>query len=198
MSGQKRGPWTITAQRQVYDNPWIAVQEYDVLRPDGSPGLYGVLEPKHLAVGVVPIFPNGDTVLVGQYRFALDEHSWECPEGGGALNEDPVVSARRELEEETGCRAEHWLELHRFAVSNSVTSERAVGFLAWGLSEGEPCREASEADMVVKRLPFHKAYLMAMCGEISDAFSIMMLGKAEYLARTGALPETIARAMLDR
>ncbi len=198
MSTHKRGPWTITAQRQAYDNRWIRVSEYDVIRPDGAPGLYGVMEPKHLAVGVVPIFANGDTLLVGQYRFAIDEYSWECPEGGGAPDGDPLDAAKRELAEETGYTASHWLEINRFAVSNSVTSERGLGYLAWELSEGEPDREGSEADMVVKRLPFHQAHLMAMSGEIADAFSILMLGKADYLARTGALPERLASAMLMR
>lgn len=198
MSGDKRGPWTITAQRQVYDNPWVTVSEYDVIRPDGAPGLYGVLEPKHLAVGVAPIYPNGDTLLVGQYRFAIDRHSWECPEGGAPMDVDPLEAAGRELAEETGCTAEHWLELHRLAVSNSVTSEWAVGYLAWGLTDGEPDREGSEADMIVKRLPFHEAHAMAMSGEITDAFSILMLGKADYLARTGGLPDDLARAMLER
>lgn len=194
----KRGPWTITAERQVYDNPWLSVSEFDVIRPDGAPGLYGVVEPKHVAIGVVPIYPNGDTLLVGQYRFAIDTHSWECPEGGGPLSGEPLDTAKRELAEETGRAAEHWIELGRSALSNSMTCERSVGYLAWGLSEGAPDREGSEADMIVKRLPFHEAHAMAMSGEITDAFSILMLGKADYLARTGGLPEALSRAMLKR
>ncbi|MCP2678698.1 NUDIX hydrolase [Maricaulaceae bacterium NA33B04] len=196
MSGKKRGPWTITAERETYTNPWITVREYDVIRPDGSPGLYGVMEPKFLAIGVVPVFENGDTLLVGQYRFAIDQHSWECPEGGGPKDEDAIAGGQRELAEETGYTADHWLSMGRMAMSNSVTNEWAEGLIAWGLSEGEPDRDSSEADMVVKRMPFHQAYEMAMSGQITDAFSMLLLGKAEYLARTGALPDTLARAML--
>lgn len=198
MSEKRRGPWTITAQRQVYENPWISVNEYDVIRPDGAPGLYGVMEPKQLAVGVAPIFANGDTLLVGQHRFAIDRHSWECPEGGGPLGEAPRLTAERELAEETGWSASQWLELNRMATSNSVTSEWAIGFLAWDLREGQPDRDGAEADMIVKRLPFQKAHAMAMSGEITDAFSILMLGKADYLARTGGLPDALAAAMLGR
>ncbi len=196
MSGKKRGPWTITAEREAYTNPWITVREYNVIRPDGRPGLYGVMEPKFLAIGVVPLFENGDTLLVGQYRFAIDQHSWECPEGGGPKDGDTIAGGQRELAEETGYTADHWLSMGRMAMSNSVTNEWAEGLIAWSLREGEPDRDGSEADMVVKRLPFHQAHEMAMSGEITDAFSMLLLGKADYLARTGALPDTLARAML--
>jgi 8-oxo-dGTP pyrophosphatase MutT (NUDIX family) len=196
MTGSKRGPWTIRAQRTAYENPWLQVHEYEVLKPDGSPGLYGVIQPKFLAVGVVAVFENGDTVLVGQHRFALDAWSWECPEGGGPLDADPVETARRELAEETGYRAARFQEICSFDVSNSVTNERAVGFLATGLDAGAPDREASEADMEMRRLPFSDAYAMAMCGEIRDGFSIILLGAAAHLARTGVIDRSLAAAML--
>lgn len=196
ISGSKRGPWTVRAQRRVYENPWIEVTEYDVLQPDGSPGLYGVMQPKFIAVGVVALFENGDTLLVGQHRFALDAWSWECPEGGGSPSDDPLDTARRELAEETGYGAQDFRELCSFDVSNSVTSERAVGFLATGLSAGAPDREASEADMQMRRLPFHRAYAMAMSGEIRDGFSIILLNAAAYLARTGGLDRALSAVML--
>jgi len=196
MSETKRGPWTVRAERSVYENPWIQVREYDVLQPDGSPGLYGVMEPKFIAVGVVPLFENGDTLLVGQHRFALDAFSWECPEGGGAKDADPLDTARRELAEETGWRASHYREICSFDVSNSVTNEQAVGFLATGLEPGSSDREGSEADMEVWRLPFHQAYGMAMSGEIRDGFSIILLSAAAHLARTGGLDHALAARML--
>mgnify|MGYP001549812674 CR=1 FL=1 len=196
MSETKRGPWTVRSERTVYENPWITVSEFDVLQPDGSPGLYGVMEPKFLAVGVVPLFENGDTLLVGQHRFALDAFSWECPEGGGTKDADPLDTARRELAEETGWRASHYRQICSFDVSNSVTSERAVGFLATGLEPGSPDREGSEADMEVRRMPFHQAYEMAMSGTIRDGFSIILLSAAAHLARTGGLDRALAARML--
>jgi len=194
----RRGPWKIEAERLAYDNPWVSLREYEVLRPDGAPGLYGVLEPKHIAVGVVPVFADGTTVLVGQYRFALDAYSWELPEGGGPLGEDPLETARRELAEETGLVADRWRELIGFDVSNSVTNERAVGYLAWELSEGKPHREGSEADMVMKRIALQDALEMAMSGRIRDGFTIVMLSAADHLARSGALDAGLARAILSR
>lgn len=196
MSETRRGPWSVRAKRSVYENPWIKVSEYDVLKPDGAPGLYGVMEPKFIAVGVVPVFENGDTLLVGQHRFALDAFSWECPEGGGAKEADPLETARRELAEETGWRASHYREICSFDVSNSVTNEQAVGFLATGLEPGSPDREGSEADMEVRRIPFHQSYDMAMSGAIRDGFSIILLSAAAHLARTGGLDRALAAVML--
>lgn len=196
MTSTKRGPWTVLSERTAYANPWITVSEYQVLQPDGSPGLYGVMQPKFIAVGVVPVFENGDTVLVGQHRFALDAWSWECPEGGGPKDSDPLDTARRELAEETGYSAGAYRQICSFDVSNSVTNEAAVGFLATQLSPGAPDRDPSEADMKMRRLPFHEAYAMAMSGGIRDGFSIILLSAAAHLARTGALEDRLASAML--
>jgi 8-oxo-dGTP pyrophosphatase MutT (NUDIX family) len=196
MNETRRGPWTIRAERSVYENPWITVSEYDVLKPDGTPGLYGVLQPKFIAVGVVPVFENGDTLLVGQHRFALDAFSWECPEGGGPKDADPLETARRELAEETGWRASDYREICSFDVSNSVTNETAVGYLATGLMPGSPDRDSSEADMEVRRVPFHEAYAMAMSGALRDGFSIILLSAAAHLARTGGLDPMLAARML--
>lgn len=192
----RRGPWSVLAERAVYENPWMRVTEYDVLRPDGSPGLYGVVSPKNLAVGVLPVFPDGTTVLVGQHRFTLDAHSWELPEGGGPFDQDPETTARRELKEEAGLSARRWLRLLDFDVSNSITDERAIGFLAWDLEEGEPEREAAEADMTTRRVGVQQALAMAMAGEIRDGLTLAMLAAADYMARDGRLDPDLARAVL--
>ena len=86
MSGS-RGPWQVGASRTVYENPWLRLTEHDVTRPDGEPGLYGVVEFANLAIAVLPLFEDGTTVLVGQHRFPQDKYSWEIPEGGGPLGE---------------------------------------------------------------------------------------------------------------
>lgn len=197
MTEHKRGPWTILTERLGYENPWMKVREFDVLRPDGQPGLYGVVEPKNAAIGILPVFENGDTVLVGQYRFALDAWSWELPEGGGPEGVSALETARRELEEETGLAAEHWCALSEFDVSNSITNERAHSFIAWGLSEGDPDREGTEADMQMRRLPLREALEMAMSGSIRDGFTLIMLMTAVEKARRGALDPGLSRSILS-
>lgn len=192
---ETRGPWTVLARRTAYTNPWMEVAEYDVLRPDGSPGLYGVMSPRGYAIGILPVFSDGTTLLVGQHRFTLDAHSWELPEGGGAKDTDPIDSAKRELEEETGYRAARWAPLLQIDLSNSLTDERAFAFLAWDLEPGRQALEASEADLETRRLPFDEALEMAMSEQIRDAFTVAMLAKADYMRRTGRLPEPVMRAL---
>jgi hypothetical protein len=98
----RSNPWTTLSSRPVYDNPWIRVREDQVLRPDGLPGIYGVVQFKNRAVGVLPIDGEGRIWLVGQYRYPLKAYSWEIPEGGSGPSETPEATAHRELREETG------------------------------------------------------------------------------------------------
>src|SRR3954468_23077292 len=90
-------PWTTLSRRPIYENPWIAVREDQVIRPDGQPGIYGVVHYKNVAVGVLPVEEDGAVWLVGQYRYTLDRYSWEIPEGGGPPGESPEAAAHREL-----------------------------------------------------------------------------------------------------
>ena len=107
------GPWLRRSRETVYANPWIEVLHDDVVRPDGSPGVYGVVHFRNLAVGVVAVADDGRILLVGQHRYTLDAYSWEIPEGGAAPDESPEAGARRELAEETGFEADTWRELCR-------------------------------------------------------------------------------------
>ena len=87
-------PWTTVASREVYRNAWMWVREDDVIRPDGSRGIYGVVD-KHDAVGVVALTDAGEVVLVGQYRYPTDVYSWEIVEGGVDDGEDPLRGGQR-------------------------------------------------------------------------------------------------------
>src|ERR1700757_643102 len=112
-------PWKSLSAKVHYENRWIRVVEHQVVNPSGGHGIYGVVHFKHIAVGIVP-WEDGYIWLVGQYRFPLDRYSWEIPEGGGLLSEDPLATAQRELKEETGMTAEHWEIIVKMDLSNSV------------------------------------------------------------------------------
>ena len=120
----------------MYENDWIRVEHHEVLGPTGGPGVYGTVHFKNQATGVVPIDNGGNVILVGQYRFPLHAYSWEIPEGRrSARDRTALESAQRELREECGLEARHWLQLLDMDLSNSVSDERSTVFLAWELSE---------------------------------------------------------------
>jgi 8-oxo-dGTP pyrophosphatase MutT (NUDIX family) len=164
-------PWTVIASRPIYDNNWIGLTEYDVINPGGGKGIYGKVHFKGLAIGVVPLDEQGNTWLVGQYRFTLNAYSWEIPEGGGELSVDPVESAKRELKEETGLIAGDWSLIQEMHLSNSVSDERALIFLARRLEQRESMPEETE-QLVVRKLPFEEACRMVEDGLITDSMSV--------------------------
>jgi 8-oxo-dGTP pyrophosphatase MutT (NUDIX family) len=182
--------------RTVYENPWIRVREYDACAPTGVATLYGVVSFKKHALGVLPVTDGGEVILVGQERFVFDELSWELPEGGGDPLRPALEGAQRELIEETGFRASNWFPLlNDVRLSNSVTDERAFAFLAWGLTPDQQLLPDPTELFTLRRVPFFKAVELAVSGAMTDAFSIMMLLKADHLARTGALPEGVSRLL---
>lgn len=180
---KKIGPWQRLTQDTVYDNPWISVTHETVKTPAGSDGIYGKVHFKSRAVGIIPIDSQGNTLLVGQHRYTLDEYSWEIPMGGGRLSETPLQAARRELKEETGLHGGEWQQLFRLHTSNSITDEEGYVFVVRGASSGEAELEASESDLVVRQLPFGEAVAMIGRGEITDIISIAGLLAAEKLLR---------------
>jgi 8-oxo-dGTP pyrophosphatase MutT (NUDIX family) len=169
-----RNPWTRRTRRIAYENPWIVVNHDEVTQPDGQPGIYGVVHYRNRAIGVVARDSAGRVVLVGQYRYPLDLYSWEIPEGGGPLHEDPLGAAQRELREETGLSAGRWTELGRAHLSNSVSDEEAIYYLAEELSEGEPEPEGTE-ELALCWVSFGEALRMVQAGEITDALSVLAL-----------------------
>jgi 8-oxo-dGTP pyrophosphatase MutT (NUDIX family) len=188
-----QNPWQRRASRQVYENPWIRVREDKVIRPDGQPGIYGVVEFKTWALGIVPVTPEGDTFLVGQYRYTLGLYSWEIPEGGGSPLATPLEGAQRELEEETGISAAGWTYLGEAHLSNSATDEVGCIFLAEELSFGEARPEGTE-QLRLRRLPLADAFRMAMTGEISDALAIVGLARAYHYLQSGRSWQPIERS----
>lgn len=170
---QIKNPWTTLSGEVKYDNPWITVTEYQVINPSGGRGIYGKVHFKNKAIGVVAIDKDLNTWLVGQYRYTLNSWQWEIPEGGGAFGEDAILSAQRELREETGLIARKWTEIVHLHTSNSVTDEEGYIFLAEELEEGVSALEDTEADLKVWKLPFKDALNMVLEGKITDGLSVM-------------------------
>ena len=164
-------PWKTLESRDVYDNPWIRVEEHQVINPSGGPGIYGKVCFKNRAIGIIPLDDEGQTWLVGQYRYTLDVYSWEIPMGGGPLDESPEDCARRELAEETGLRAGVWSHLMDVHISNSITDETGHVFVARQLTQGETAFEDTE-DLKIRRLPLAEAIEMAKDGRITDCLSV--------------------------
>lgn len=181
-------PWKVLKEKTVYQNPWIALTEYDVVNPGGGKGIYGKVHFKNIAVGVMVLDDEVNTYLVGQYRFPLNAYSWEIPEGGSSVEGgiDPLEGGKRELLEETGLVAANWQLLLTMHLSNSVSDERAVIYLATGLTQLEAEPEETE-QLSVRKLPFEEAYQMVEKGEITDSMSVAAIIKVKLLLFQGRL-----------
>ena len=167
-------PWTTVTSREVYRNPWMRIREDEVIRPDGTPGIYGVVE-THLAVGVVAVTGDAEIVLAGQYRYTTGSYSWEIVEGGVDPAEDPLTAGRRELEEEAGLVAATWRPLGgEIHLSNSITAERAYLYLAEHLT-GTTSRPEGTEVLQIRTAPLAECLRMIDGGEVQDALTIMGL-----------------------
>lgn len=169
---KEKNPWKLVDRRVVYSNRWITVREDNVIRPDGQPGIYGVVETP-IATGVLAVTPRNELYLVGQYRYPVDEYSWEIVEGGCEPGEDPGDTIVRELREEAGlvpARIERLGgEVH---LSNCLTAERGYLFFARDLTEVPSEPEGTEV-LQVRRVPFRDCFAMVTRGEIKDSLTIM-------------------------
>jgi 8-oxo-dGTP pyrophosphatase MutT (NUDIX family) len=178
-------PWTITGEKHIYANPWIELTEYQVINPGGNPGIYGKVHFRNQAIGVVP-YENGKVWMVGQYRFTLDAYSWEIPEGGCPEGEDALATAKRELLEETGLQAENYRPLLQMHLSNSVSDEWGLVYLATGLTKGEAQPDDTE-EIMVKQMSVEELYREVEAGHITDSMTVAAAYKLMLLKVKGAL-----------
>jgi ADP-ribose pyrophosphatase len=183
---EMENPWTTLSSKEIYDNKWINLTEHQVIHPGGGKGIYGVVHFKNIATGIIPLDDDNNTWLVGQYRYTLDRYSWEIPEGGGNLNVPSLESAKRELKEETGIVAEKWTEILRMDLSNSITDETGVAYVARGLTFEEANPDEDEK-LEIRKLPFDEVFQMAMDGDITDGLALNAIFKTHILLEKGLI-----------
>lgn len=188
-------PWIVKGVTRPFENEWFRIDAHAVIHPGGAEGTYTVVRPRRLAVGALPIDANGDVHLVGQWRFPLGRYSWEIPEGGAEPGEPPLACAKRELEEETGLRANAWLQILEMDLSNSLTDEQGVVYLATDLAPGEAQPEATEV-LRHRRAPFLEVLARVTDGRIRDSLTVAGVLRAHHMAVTGRLPQDLASVML--
>ncbi len=171
---EKIGGWKTKNSIITYENPWIKITHDEVITAKGTDGIYGVVHFKNTAIGIIPIDDEGNTWLVKQSRYTLNQYTWEIPEGGCPFSENPLDAAKRELEEEVGLQANQWQQLMNLHLSNSVTDEFGIVFIARDLFAGKQDLEATE-DIEVKKIPLIEAIEMVKRGEITDGMSVAAL-----------------------
>jgi len=177
----EKNPWKKISTKKIYKNPWITLNEDSIIKPNGEAGIYGIVECK-VATGIIPIFEDLTTILVGQYRYTMNQYSWEIIEGGAEINETPMQAAIRELKEEGGITANEVEQLGgEIHLSNSHSSERGYLFIARGLTEG--LQEPDDTEVLkIKRVPILETLKLIEEGEIQDGLSIIGIYRvARYL-----------------
>ena len=188
-------PWRSLGDSVLVDTPWMRVTRHPAIAPTGADADYVVVRPKNVGTGVLPLHDDGTVSLVGQHRFALMRYSWEMPEGGAPEGEDPFEAVKRELAEEAGLTATHWRAALDLDLSNSITDERAMAWVAWGLNETETAPDETEV-FLSARVPFRDLMAEIARGAVRDGLTVATAYRAYHMAREGELPAALARAML--
>lgn len=189
-------PWRSLGTSVLIDTPWMRVTRHPAVAPTGAEADYVVMRPKNVGTGVLPLHDDGTVSLVGQHRFALMRYSWEMPEGGAPEGEDPFEAVKRELAEEAGLTARHWRTALDVDLSNSITDERAMTWVAWGLEAAETAPDETEV-FLSARAPFRDLMAEIARGAVRDSLTVATAYRAYHMAREGELPAALAKAMLE-
>ncbi|MFL5257930.1 MAG: NUDIX domain-containing protein [Rhodopila sp.] len=169
-------PYVTLSTRIAYENPWTRLREDRIRRPDGSDGIYGVVERSDFVV-VVPI-QDGRVTLVEQYRYPVQARMWEFPMGmwENTPGTDPAVLAAAELREETGLTAARMIHAGQIFQGPGYCNQRGHIFLATGLTRGETQREVTEQDMIARDFSLAELEAMIRDGVLLDGMSIAAFG----------------------
>ena len=173
-------PWRTLGAHIVYRNAWLQVIEYEVVRPDGQPGIYGVVHPGD-NVSVVALDEQQRVWLVGGFIYPVQEFQWNIPSGKVEAGEDPLSAAQRELAEEAGLRARSWEYLGAYDLSNGISTQASHHYLARDLEVGEPAPEATE-HLKRRLVALEEVYAMCLRAELHAAPTALAIWRVrEYL-----------------
>jgi 8-oxo-dGTP pyrophosphatase MutT (NUDIX family) len=187
----KRARWQPRNARVIHSSPWIEVELSEPIAPTGRVAQYGMVRFRNRAMGMIPLHEDGTVTLVGQMRYTFDAWSWEIPEGGVPHDEDAMAGARRELREETGFEAASLVEILRLDLSNSVSDEVGIIYLATGLTQGETQWDDTE-NLEIARVPFKDVLEAVIKGQIRDSLTVAAVLRVYHMAVTGALEASLA------
>ena len=183
----EQNPWITKSTENKYDNPWIRLDESQVINPAGKDGIYGVVHFKNRAMAIIPLDDDNNTWIVGQFRYTTKTYEWEVIEGGVPEGEDLLEGAKRELEEEAGLIASDWkLIIDGCQLSNSVSDEIGYAYIARGLTITETNPEETE-QLQIRKLPFDELVTMVMNGEMKDLLSVASVLKVKVLIESGLI-----------
>lgn len=173
---KKRGPYTITSSKQIYKNPWIEVVEDKVIRPDGSEGIFGIVDYVS-GMSIVALDEHEQIFLAKEYYYVLGQDGIQTPTGGIDEGETAIEAAKRELLEETGCESDTWIDLGLVNPFTMIIKSPTPLFLA--LNTREKLKQPQDKLVSKVKVPFKKAVQMVMDGEITHAPSCVAILKAK-------------------
>lgn len=174
---KKRGPWKIKSSKIVYQNRWISVREDRVARPDGKPGIFGVVTMLP-GSSVIPIDNKGNVYLTKEYHYGVDRVTVEAISGGIERGENKLSTAKRELKEETGFSAKKWIYLGAVDPFTTVVHSPNYMYLAENLSRGKSHQEETEKIRVIK-IPLKKALQWVKKSKITHSATCVALLKIQ-------------------
>lgn len=168
-------PYITKSSKTVYQNPWIRIREDEIVRPDGSDGIYGVVESNNSVI-VAVLNENQEILLVNSYSYPAQRWHWELPGGGGNSEEDYIEASKRELIEETGIDASRWMLLAETRVCDGLMTEKMATMLATGITMGDrPVSDDSQLIRDMKFVSLDEVYEMIKRDEIDEGQTLTAL-----------------------
>lgn len=174
MANQSDNPWVKLGSEVVYKNKWYSLRRDEVIRPDGRPGEYNVIEALDGAF-IVAFDENENVQLIKKYRYTTNIYLLEVPAGGIEVGEDPLDAAKRELQEELGLTAKDWKSLGKFQAENAYINNFAHVFIARNLSEAGKHDRLAEGINKTEKMSMQQVLRMIKAGEITDSQSMSAL-----------------------